>query len=1081
MMNKLLPQHTVQSNLWQKGLSLPLALALFLSPLLGFQATPVSADGWVIECVDCPKQFDNMTNRSLRLDAEGHPHIAYGGDGLYYAWHDGADWHYETVPDAGQYTSLALDRGGYPHISYVNSHKLKYAYKDASGWHIETVDVADVTYTSLALDRNGYPHISYYIRPGRFEADAFLKYAYRDASGWHIEIVTNQGSRYHSLTLDKDGYPHISYFNKYAYKNASGWHIETVGEGECGGWEFGYSYNSLALDHNGYPHISSSGPEGLTYVHKDASGWHIETVDSDCDNDISMALDRNGYPHITCYTGYTGHPNTCLKYAYRNASGWHIHTVDSGGVIYWFTSLDVDGNGYPHLSYYYCPWHPSRHEQMHICDLKYARQDAAGWLIETVDVSVGQVGAGTSLALDGSGYPHISYIDYTNSYLKYAYQDASGWHVETLDSDGLVGEYTSLALDMSGYPHISYYDRSNHVLAYIYQDGSGWHIQTVDSEFAVGEYSSLALDKDGYPHISYYGNGALKYAYWDVSGWHIETVDSEGGSFTSLVLDGDGYPHISYYTGAPHIAGDLKYAYQDASGWHIEIVESEFASGGYTSLALDDSRYPHISYRGHGAVVKYAYKDASGWYMETVDSSEFGVACQYTSLALDRDGYPHISYLGPTGRGTAVLKYAYKNASGWHIETVNGSGVYTSLALDKGSNPHISYGTGDLKYAYSISWLDWRDPDRPLLLPPRGATVGVVYGNIRTSATLTATLTGPAIFADASQLLTANITDVNGSHALQLKPAEGATPGDTFTLGVTLAGLQLEQVGAIAWEVYLPLIVKAYELDRLTYAPANDFQPALSPDGQTVVFVSDREGQTDVFSIPLMSLQITNLTQTPVQEDTPVFSPDGSAIAFASDRDGDWSIYLMNPDGTNVRPALDGDAGTDELHPSFTPDGLGLVFSSNRADGNWDIYTATIGSSQWTRLTTHPAVDRFPTVSADGRTIAFRSERDGNSEVYLMDADGSNLRRVTDDPAFDGYPSMIPDGSGVVFVSNRSGKWNVYVADLTGGGLTALEQREDWEMNFPRLSDDGRWLVYAGGRIGSTLDIYLREFVNPLK
>jgi len=237
-----------------------------------------------------------------------------------------------------------------------------------------------------------------------------------------------------------------------------------------------------------------------------------------------------------------------------------------------------------------------------------------------------------------------------------------------------------------------------------------------------------------------------------------------------------------------------------------------------------------------------------------------------------------------------------------------------------------------------------------------------------------------------------------------------------------------------AFQVYLPLVLEAYEFDRLTYHPANDWQPALSPDGQTVVFISEREGQSDVFSVPLMGGQPVNLTQTPsAQEDTPVFSPDGSTIAFASDRDGDWSIYLMNTDGGNIRPALAGDTGTDELHPSFTPDGLGLAFSSNRAEGNWDIYTAPIGSSEWTRLTTHPAADRFPTLSADGKTIVFRSERDGNSEIYLMDADGSNLRRLTDDPAFDGYPSIIPDGSGVVFVSDRSGERNVYIINWAGG------------------------------------------------
>lgn len=279
-----------------------------------------------------------------------------------------------------------------------------------------------------------------------------------------------------------------------------------------------------------------------------------------------------------------------------------------------------------------------------------------------------------------------------------------------------------------------------------------------------------------------------------------------------------------------------------------------------------------------------------------------------------------------------------------------------------------------------------------------------------------------------------------------------------------------------------PTLTKASEFVRLTYDPAEHSQPALSPDGQTVVFISDWGDQPDVVSLSIGGGQPINLTQTPsAQEDTPVFSPDGSAIAFASDRDGDWSIYLMDTDGTNVRPALSGDAGTDEVHPAFSPDGTALVFSSNRADGNWDIYSAPIGSGAWTRLTTDPAADRFPTLSADGRTIVFRSERDGNSEIYFMEADGSNLRRVTDNPAFDGYPSIIPDGSGVVFVSNRSGKWNTYVMNLAGEGLAALEQREGWEMDTPRLSSDGRWLVYAGGRTGGTFDIYLREFVSPLR
>jgi PGF-pre-PGF domain-containing protein len=280
-------------------------------------------------------------------------------------------------------------------------------------------------------------------------------------------------------------------------------------------------------------------------------GWNITTVDSggNVGSYSSLALDDEGYPHISYFDA---DPNFDLKYAVWNGSAWSNETVDSGGPVGGYISLALDDEGYPHISYYDY-WNNI---------LKYAAWNGSAWSIETVD-NVGVVGLYTSLALNASDYPHISYYDSLISALKYAAWNGSAWSIETVNSGGNVGTYTSLALDDKGYPHIRYYDSSNSTLKYAAWNGSAWSIETVDSEWNVGYYTSLALDDEGYPHISYldYWNNILKYAMWNGSAWSIETVDSDGnvGEYTSLALDTSGTPHISYYDWTNF---DLKYAVQ---------------------------------------------------------------------------------------------------------------------------------------------------------------------------------------------------------------------------------------------------------------------------------------------------------------------------------------------------------------------------------------------------------------------------------------------------------------------------------------------------------------------------------------
>ena len=120
---------------------------------------------------------------------------------------------------------------------------------------------------------------------------------------------------------------------------------------------------------------------------------------------------------------------------------------------------------------------------------------------------------------------------------------------------------------------------------------------------------------------------------------------------------------------------------------------------GWSSLALDEGGYPHISYYTcFGDDLKYAYQDASGWNIETVDRQ--GDVGDCSSLALDGDGYPHISYYRYT---TINVEHAYRDASGWHIQTVGRRGEYTSLAVNGNDYSHIiyfDYTNDDHKYAY---------------------------------------------------------------------------------------------------------------------------------------------------------------------------------------------------------------------------------------------------------------------------------------------------------------------------------------------------------------------------------------------
>jgi TolB protein len=185
--------------------------------------------------------------------------------------------------------------------------------------------------------------------------------------------------------------------------------------------------------------------------------------------------------------------------------------------------------------------------------------------------------------------------------------------------------------------------------------------------------------------------------------------------------------------------------------------------------------------------------------------------------------------------------------------------------------------------------------------------------------------------------------------------------------------------------------------------------------------------------------QLTKLSPDTGSATDPAFSPDGSRIAFVSQRDGNAEIYVMNADGTGATRVTN-DPVTDG-RPAFALDGQALVFHSSRTAGKQQIWAVNVDGTGLTQLT-RDSVSFSPTVSPDGQTIAYVSTRNKDNDVWLMARDGSNQRQFTRSPQQrESEPRFLKDGTLAYLVERREGNRTVQQvvrADLATGSVTAL-------------------------------------------
>jgi dipeptidyl aminopeptidase/acylaminoacyl peptidase len=239
---------------------------------------------------------------------------------------------------------------------------------------------------------------------------------------------------------------------------------------------------------------------------------------------------------------------------------------------------------------------------------------------------------------------------------------------------------------------------------------------------------------------------------------------------------------------------------------------------------------------------------------------------------------------------------------------------------------------------------------------------------------------------------------------------------------------------------------------QLTVSDQRQSYPTWSPDGKWIAYQSDYDGdeQWDIFFVSSKTGQVVNVTKTrEVSEENPVWSPNGRFLAYMV-KPKTSSSYEIDVFDTLMRETKHVTTNTpaDKLNtnPIWSKDGKSIVYTQEEAKGtNSNIFIADVATGQTTLLTPHEGEKLYAAndVAPNGQKLLITSEAGNNYQnAGLLDVADKQIRWLTQEKWEVQGGHFSPDGKSVTWTANEDGDINAYIHDLTSNKTVQIQLPE---------------------------------------